>query len=127
MATILRLENDTIGSQARSAVGNAGALQIRPIRDDCELDEIHRLVHDAYLDAGLIRPQPGGRLIYYPHLDGIPETTVLVAELNGVIVGTSTLTCMIDADRRSKFDWLAIIDPTSGWMILATPKGVLVQ
>ena len=93
MATILGLENGTVGSQARSAVGNEGALQIRPIRDDCELDEIRRLVHDAYLDAGLIRSQPGGRLIYCPHLDGIPETTVLVAELNGVMVGTSTLTC----------------------------------
>ena len=95
MATVLHLENGTVGSHARSAVGKTGpgALQIRPIRGDCELDETRRLVHDAYLASGLIGPQPGGRLIYYPHLDGIPETTILVAELNGVIVGTSTVTC----------------------------------
>ena len=62
------------------------------VRDRHKLDRIHRLVHDAYVDSGYISPQPRGRLIYCPHLDLIPETTVFVAESAGQIVGTSTLT-----------------------------------
>ena len=41
--------------------------------------------------------------------------------------GTSSLTCMIEVNRRAKFDWVAVVDPTSGWMLLATPQGVLVE
>ena len=65
---------------------------VTPVRDRCELDRVYRLVHDAYLEAGYISPQPGRRLIYCPHLDLAPETTAFVAKAGGEIVGTSTVT-----------------------------------
>ena len=54
------LASVVVRHHARSAVGKAGALQIRPIRGDCELGEVRRLVHDVYLESGLIKPQPDG-------------------------------------------------------------------
>jgi hypothetical protein len=80
---------DGILFSARSA---ARRISVAPVRDRRGLDRIHRLVHDAYVRSNYISPQPRGRLIYCPHLDSIPETTVLVAEGGGAILGTSTLT-----------------------------------
>jgi hypothetical protein len=34
---------------------------------------------------------------------------------------------MVEVMRRPKYDWLAIIDPKSGWMLLATAAGVPVE
>ncbi|MFH1024437.1 MAG: hypothetical protein V1809_13740 [Planctomycetota bacterium] len=65
---------------------------VRPIENDDELDEVYRITHDAYVERGYCAPQPDGRLIHYPRHDGIPETIVLVAERNGRIVGTNSLT-----------------------------------
>ena len=69
-----------------------GRLDVRNIHTDNELDEIYRLVHDAYAERGYIEPHPDGRLILYPHLDHIPQTTVLVAVEGGKVVGTNSLT-----------------------------------
>ncbi|MFH1023183.1 MAG: radical SAM protein [Planctomycetota bacterium] len=65
---------------------------IRPVQNKEEMDEVYRLTHDAYLERGYCAPQPGGRLVHYPQLDRIPETTVLVALVDGAIVGTNSLT-----------------------------------
>ena len=72
--------------------GTAKELTICPIRHSWDLEEVYRLTHDAYLARGYCLPQPDGRLVHYPHLDGIPETTVLVAILNGAVAGTNSLT-----------------------------------
>ena len=61
---------------------------VRPIRDDVELEIVHRLTYLAYHDCGLIGEQTDGRLVYCSHLELIPETTVLVAVEGQVIVGT---------------------------------------
>ncbi|MFH1023161.1 MAG: hypothetical protein V1809_07205 [Planctomycetota bacterium] len=65
---------------------------VRPIENDDELDEVYRITHDAYVERGYCAPQSDGRLIHYPRHDGIPETTVLIAERNDRIVGTNSLT-----------------------------------
>ncbi|MFH1022279.1 MAG: hypothetical protein V1809_02710 [Planctomycetota bacterium] len=65
---------------------------IRPVRNDREMDDVCRLTHDAYVERGYCVPQPTGRLIHHPRHDGIPETTVLIAERNRSIVGTNSLT-----------------------------------
>ena len=71
---------------------NADRVVVRPVRDRRELDHVRRLVHDVYLDAGYIAAQPGGRLVYCPHLDVASETTAFIAEAGGEIVGTCSLT-----------------------------------
>lgn len=83
---------------------------VRPIQNARELDEVHRLTHDAYLERGYCTPQPNGRLAHYPHLDVIPETTVLVAVQNGEIVGTNSWTMdgpnglHVDSDFKPECD-----------------------
>jgi len=83
---------------------------VRPIADDAELDAVYRMTHDAYLDQGYCEQQQDGRLIHYPHLDRIPETTILVALLDGEIVGTISWTLdgptglHVDTDFRAECD-----------------------
>lgn len=70
----------------------ASVLRICPVRNKEELEAVYRLTHDAYVGRGYIEPRRDGRLVHYPHLDNIPETTVLVAKRGGKIVGTISLT-----------------------------------
>ena len=67
-------------------------MEIRKVSTAEEMDEVYKLTHDQYVKEGYIAPQPDGRLRHYPHLDGIPETTVLIAVDEGRVVGTNTLT-----------------------------------
>ncbi|MFH1022488.1 MAG: glycosyltransferase [Planctomycetota bacterium] len=85
-------------------------LVVRPIKNKDELDEVYRITHDAFLERGYCRPQADGRLVHYPRLDGIPETTVLVAIVQGEIVGTVSFTLdgpaglHVDGDFREVCD-----------------------
>lgn len=78
-------------------------LLVRPVRHRCELEEVYRITHDAYLERGYCAPQPGGRLIHYPALEGTPETTVLVAMEDKTVIGTVSLTidgaCGLNVDH----------------------------
>ena len=67
-------------------------IEIRAVQGPEELKAVYRMTHDAYVDMGFIRPRDDGMLIHYPHLDRINETTVLLALLDGRIVGTNSLT-----------------------------------
>ena len=77
-------------------------IEIRPIRGAEELDSVYRLTHDSFLERGYCQPQPDGPLIHYPHLDNIPETTVLVAVVQGEIMGTLSFT--LDGPRGFHLD-----------------------
>jgi len=68
------------------------AVEIRPIHNAQELETVYRMTHDAYVDMGFVEPRADGRLVHYPHLDALLETTVLVALIDGRIVGTNSLT-----------------------------------
>jgi hypothetical protein len=57
-----------------------------------DMEQVYRLTHDMYVEAGYCKPQPNGLLRHYPHLDDIPQTIVFVAEQDGKIVGTNSLT-----------------------------------
>ena len=57
-----------------------------------DLEAVWHLTHDEYVRMGYSAPRPDGMLRHY-HLDGIPQTTVWVAEDDqGQIVGTVSLT-----------------------------------
>jgi len=74
------------------------------------MDDVYRITYDAYLDMNYCEYQSEARLIHYPHLDNIPETTVLVAVKDGEIVGTNTLTLdgpnglHVDCDYKEECD-----------------------
>lgn len=67
-----------------------------------DMHQVYRLTHDMYVGAGYIEPQPDGVYRHYPHLDGIPETTVFVAERDDLIVGTNSLT--VDGPHKLHVD-----------------------
>lgn len=67
-------------------------MMIRPILNDDDLDHVHRLTHDAYVAEGFAAPQPDGRLRYYTDIEAAPENMVLVAVVDGAIVGTVSVT-----------------------------------
>lgn len=85
-------------SQALKAVSRepvaaeASEIEIRLVETPWEMEAVYRLTHDAYVERGYCDVQPDGRLVHYPHLDGIPQTKVLVALAGGEIVGTNSLT-----------------------------------
>lgn len=72
--------------------GVASRVTVRPVRSSFELAEVYRLTHDTYVERGYCLPQPDGKLIHYPQLENIPETTVLVALQDGQVMGTVSLT-----------------------------------
>jgi hypothetical protein len=57
-----------------------------------DMEAVYRMTHDAYVKAGYCQPSKDGMLIHYPHLENIPETVVLVAKVDGKIVGTNSIT-----------------------------------
>jgi hypothetical protein len=54
-----------------------------------ELQSAFRLLHDSYVKGGLMNPHPSGMRILSQHL--LPQTTVIVAKWNDVVIGTLSL------------------------------------
>lgn len=85
-----------------------------------EMATIHRLTYEQYLKENYCKENESGEICLYPYLDELDETTVLVVEKDGVIIGTNTITvdnykgmpCDCDfpgemyAMRTSKYTWL---------------------
>lgn len=71
--------------------GEAGPT-IHAVANSRELFEVYRLTYECYLAVGHGRPHPDGLWIPFPEFDHIPETIIFVAELDGKIVGSITLT-----------------------------------
>lgn len=57
-----------------------------------EMEKVYRLTHDAYVDMNYAKPQPDGKLVHYPELENIPETTVMIADSGSRLLGTLSIT-----------------------------------
>ncbi|MBD3383593.1 hypothetical protein GF407_01590 [candidate division KSB1 bacterium] len=66
--------------------------EIRKAATKQELERVYRLTHDAYVEMNYAKPQPDSRLIHYPELENIPETTVMIAESGSRVLGTLSIT-----------------------------------
>ncbi len=104
----------SIGADKPKVVREPSAPLVRAIRGTGELDLVYRLTHDSYVERGYVKPLCDGRLVHYPHLDRIPETTILVAEVNEAIVGTVSLTLDSDAGLHVDDDFKAECDRIRG-------------
>ncbi|MCK6472844.1 MAG: hypothetical protein L6R28_13965 [Planctomycetes bacterium] len=86
------------------------AIVVRKVRRTSELEEVHRLTYRAYRERGYCGEQPDGKLVHYPHLENIPETSVFVAYEEGKILGTVSVTLdgpaglHVDADFKDTVD-----------------------
>jgi N-acyl amino acid synthase FeeM len=65
---------------------------IHPVVHSRQLFEVYRLTHECYSANGSHLPSLDGIWIPHPEFDHIVETTILVAELDGQIVGTVSIT-----------------------------------
>ncbi len=62
-------------------------LKIAETRD--ELEECFKLLHDAYVESGFMKPDPSGMRVTIYH--ALPTTTTLCAKYDGQVVGTISL------------------------------------
>jgi hypothetical protein len=67
------------------------SISVRAVTDAGELQKIYALTHDCYVSKGYCDPQPDGLLPLHNQFDILPETTVLVAEMHGQIVGSVSI------------------------------------
>jgi hypothetical protein len=65
---------------------------IRGASSPADLDHLYRLVHDAYVEQGYVDLRADGRLLFNAEFDNRPETTVLIVEGAGVLLGSISLT-----------------------------------
>ena len=76
-----------------------------------DLEDVWRLTHDVYVSEGYAAPQPDGMLRHYPHLDLVPETTVLLAEdEDGRLLGSNSYTVDGPAGLQPDDDFKDVID-----------------
>ncbi|MFD0965196.1 N-acyl amino acid synthase FeeM domain-containing protein [Pseudofulvibacter geojedonensis] len=64
----------------------------KELTDLSRLPEIHSLTYDTFVDGGLILPKEERELDLYPHLNRIRETVIIIAECEGKIIGTNSVT-----------------------------------
>jgi hypothetical protein len=68
-------------------------IEVTRVTEAFELDAVYRLTHDAWVEEGLIEPQPSGRMVRHPELDSDRDTHVLVAKgPDGSVLGTNSIT-----------------------------------
>ena len=64
-------------------------LQLKIAETQEELEACFRLLHDAYVNAGFMKPDPSGMRVTIYH--ALPTTTTLCAKYDGEVVGTLSL------------------------------------
>jgi hypothetical protein len=65
------------------------SLEIKIANSEPELQSAYRLLHDAYVQAGFMNPDPTGMRVLPQHL--LPQTTTIVAKWDGHVIGTLSL------------------------------------
>jgi len=91
---------------------------------------VYRLAYDVYLAAGFCGSNPERMLRHYPHLDGIPETTVLLAKTDGQLVGSNTVTVDGPAGLPMDVGFREVVDEIRGqtgvvassWRLVTDPS-----
>ncbi len=93
--SVISLENTTKIrhlSNQQDQTCTSKTYEIRIATNQQEMDKVYRLAHDAYVDMNYAKPQPDGKLIHYPELENIPETTVMIANSGSRLLGTLSIT-----------------------------------
>jgi hypothetical protein len=65
------------------------SLEIKIADRESELESAYRLLHDSYVKAGFMSPDPTGMRVLPQHL--LPQTTTIVAKWDGNVIGTLSL------------------------------------
>jgi hypothetical protein len=65
------------------------SLEIKIATDERELESAYRLLHNSYVDAGFMNPDPTEMRVLPQHL--LPQTTTIVAKWKGNVIGTLSL------------------------------------
>lgn len=65
---------------------------IEVLNDYSELFKIHKLVTKAYISSGILSETYSENADFYPQLNTIPETKIIIAKKNKKIIGTNSIT-----------------------------------
>lgn len=65
------------------------SLEIKIADTESELESAYRLLHNSYVQAGFMNPDPTGMRVLPQHL--LPQTTTIVAKWDGHVIGTLSL------------------------------------
>jgi hypothetical protein len=103
---------------ARERIAPAIAVTISDRVEDADI--ALRLIHDGFVEAGFVSPQPSGRRLHPSYLN--PGTFFAVARVNGVPVGASALMPDGPFGLPSERAFAEEIDE-----LRATPGGVLME
>ncbi len=109
-----------IGQTTGPDTATQNRLVVRAMSGEQELEQVHRLAHDGYVQRGYCTPQPDGRLHYCQHLDHLAQTLVLGAFQDGTLVGTVSVTqdgdyaMPVDAVFASEYDAIRREAPSVG-------------
>lgn len=67
----------------------SSSLEIKIAESEQELESAYRLLHNSYVKAGFMSPDPTGMRVLPQHL--LPQTTTIVAKWEGKVIGTLSL------------------------------------
>ncbi|HOX07439.1 MAG TPA: hypothetical protein PK280_13635 [Planctomycetota bacterium] len=86
-------------------------MRIRKATTLKDLEAVWQLTHDMFVTESYAEPQPDGMLRHYPHLDLLPETTVLMAEDDdGTLLGSVSYTVDGPAGLHVDDDFRDVVD-----------------
>ena len=86
-------------------------MRIRRANTLQDLEAVWGLTHDMFVGEGYAEARPDGLLRHYPHLDIIPETTVLMAEdEDGTLLGSNSYTVDGPAGLHVDDDFKDVVD-----------------
>ncbi len=87
------------------------SISVRKVCTKAEMDEVYRLTYETYAASGYCEKNISKRLIHYPHLDKLPETTVfIVLDHEQRVVGTCSTTLDNDTGLHVDEDFKADTD-----------------
>lgn len=67
----------------------SSSLEIKIATEEHELESAYRLLHNSYVKAGFMSPDPTAMRVLSQHL--LPQTTTIVAKWDGNVIGTLSL------------------------------------
>lgn len=85
------LQQELLEAASHSFKEEVKKMEVR-IATQADMSNVYKLTYKSYLEEGYCQENDKKELIHYPHLDNIEETTVIIVDEDGQIIGTITLT-----------------------------------
>jgi predicted GNAT family N-acyltransferase len=85
------LQQELYEAASHSMKEEVKKMEVR-IATQADMSNVYKLTYQSYLKEHYCQENNKQELIHYPHLDNIEETTVIIVDEDGKIIGTNTVT-----------------------------------